>query len=294
MRRVLLLLALAASPAHPLAAQALRHVDVRRALEPEGLLRVWNLAGAIRVVGWDRDSIAVTGSVPADREFFCGGLPRGMKCGVDVPMKEEGKAPGAYLEVRVPRRCQLWLKSGSGDLSVSDFDGDLDAYSVTGQIRVSGHARVVRAESMAGDIDLVGSAGTLRARTAGGGISLRVESSDVDASSVSGDLVVLDSRIRQGRFETVDGALRWEGPLPPSASLDFISHSGNVELVLPEDLSASFVIATYEGSVRNDFGTTKLVTARDLNGRELRFSKGEAEARVSIRTFKGKVALVRR
>ncbi|HET9986528.1 MAG TPA: DUF4097 family beta strand repeat-containing protein [Longimicrobiales bacterium] len=290
-----LLLGAAAAPAAAQApGPATRAVEARRALAPSGLLRIWNLSGSVRVVAWDRDSVVVTGRVPVDEKFFCGGRREAMKCGVDVPPGSEEAAGRSTLEVRVPVRAQLWLKSGDGDVVVSGFAGDLDAYSVSGRIDVSGAARVLTLESMGGDIVVAGSATTVRARTAGGRITLGARIDDATATSVSGDVVVRGGAIRRGRLESIDGAVRWRGPLAEGADVEITNHGGSVELFLPPDASGAFEVHTYVGTVQSDFGPAKLLGARDQNGRELSFVLGRpAGARVTVRTFKGPVAIRR-
>ena len=62
-------------------------VDRRIAIAPDASIRVFNLVGSIRVTGWERDSLVVTGQLPANagKFFYFGGSNRAAKLGVDVP-----------------------------------------------------------------------------------------------------------------------------------------------------------------------------------------------------------------
>ncbi len=295
----ILAVAIAVSTPAPAAGQAetaaLRRVEARRPLAPTGLIRVWNLAGSVHVLGWDRDSVAVTGTVPASENFFCGGTPSGVKCGIDVPPGDAGPSAGADLEVRVPRRSQLWIKSGTASIEVSGFAGDLEAYSVSGAIHVEGALHVLSAESMGGDIDVSGSATTLRVRTASGAVRLTCAAEDASATSVSGGLELAGGRFRRGHFESVDGDIRWHGVPPAGASLDFLSHGGSIELHLPRGTAGDFVVRSYEGRILNELSDARATAARDLAGRELRFTLEPYNgARISVQSFKGPVSLLRR
>jgi hypothetical protein len=288
---------LAGAPASAQRAEAgLRRVETRRAFAPNGMLRIWNLSGGVRVSGWDRDSILVTGTVPADQEYHCGGSLQGVKCSVDVPSREDGKVAGSQLEARVPRRAQLWIKTASADVLVTGIaGGDLDVYTVGGKIRVEGEARALNLESMGGDIEVVASSSTLRAKTASGTITVTGAADDAAASSVSGRILLSGGRFQRGRFESIEGDVRWEGAFLPAAFLEFIGHSGSTELAIPAKSSAEFTISTYQGTVQNAFGKSRLVDARDLNGKELTFAIGpRASARVAIRNFKGTIILSRK
>ncbi|MBX6365923.1 MAG: hypothetical protein IRZ00_18915, partial [Gemmatimonadetes bacterium] len=291
-------LVVAGAGAAPAAAQApapaLRAVEARRPLGTTGLLRIWNLSGSVRVVGWDRDSVVVTGRVPVGETFFCGGGPAAVKCGVDVPPRSEAGGQAASLAVFVPARAQLWVKSGDGDIVVTGFGGDIDAYAVSGRIEVTGTPRVATLESMGGDIVVAGSATTVRARTAGGTITLDARVEDATATSVSGDVVVRGGAVRRGRLESIDGAVRWRGPLEAGAEIEVTNHGGPVELALPADASGTFEVHTYLGTVRSDFGAATLLGARDRNGREMSFVVGRPRGtRVTVRTFKGPVTIRR-
>lgn len=275
------------------AAPAMRPVQVSKPMAPNGMIRIWSLAGSLHVVAWDRDSLSVTGEVPEDQPFFCGGNEKALKCAVNVPMKDEDGAAPARLEVRVPRGASVWLKCGSADIAVEGTGGDLDAYSVTGDVRVQGVGRNLAIETMGGHIQIAASATTLRLRTAGGSIALSGRAEDVDASSVAGDIVVRGGGVQRGRFESIDGAVRWIGPLTPGASLELASHGGPVEMHLPKSTRAQFVVSSYRGTFRNDVGGSKLAT-HDLNGRELTFALGApTSTRVTLRNFKGPIALVK-
>jgi hypothetical protein len=67
--------------AAPLSAQ--QKIDRRIAIAPDASIRITNMAGMIRVTGWDVDSIAVVGSIPAGANFYFGGRGQASKMGVE-------------------------------------------------------------------------------------------------------------------------------------------------------------------------------------------------------------------
>ena len=57
-----------------------------RSIAPDAAIRIFNLAGTIRVTAWERDSIDVTAVVPDGAgEFLFGGGSAGVKLGVSPP-----------------------------------------------------------------------------------------------------------------------------------------------------------------------------------------------------------------
>ncbi len=291
------LLALAAASA-PAAAQlpavpaGSRAVESRHALPPDGFLRLWNLTGSVRILGWERDSVVVTGDVPEGVDFFCGVVARGEKCAVNVPMAEEAVARPAHLEVRVPRRAAVWVKSAGADISIAAVTGDVEAYSVTGAIRVDGHAHVLQVETMGGDISVSGSAESLRARTAAGAITLAVDADDADVSSVAGPVRITRGAIRQGRIESIDGGVHWSAAPAAGARLELTSHTGAIDLRLPAGAGGVFAVNSYRGDV-----ACTVPGARrhdDRARRETTFTLPPAgDARLTIRSFKGAVTIER-
>ena len=286
--------ALFAFCAGPLYAQHGAHkVQHSAQLNDRGYLRIWNLVGNTRITGWDKDSVVVRGVAPDGQQLLCGGNATALKCAINGADESEDTAR-VTLDIMVPRHIQLWVKSATADVAIMNFDGNADVYSVSGAINVAGHAQSLTLESMAGRIVVPASATTLRARTASGDIRLSGTAEDVEATSVSGNLYVAPAALERGRFESIDGAVHWQGSLAAGASLEFGSHSGTIELRLPATASGDFTISSFAGSVRNDFGSARLVQGRDLNGRELRFTlRGDEQTRVVIRNFKGATVLLK-
>jgi len=286
-----LLIALSAGS---LTAQTMRKVEYRAALDGRGNLRIWNMSGSIRVTGWDKDSVAVSGAVPADQRFGCGGGAAGVKCAVDLAARYDGIEPGSTLMFMVPRRIQLWVKSSSADILVNNFEGDLEAYSVSGRIRVEGRVQTLAVETMAGAVDVPASSVTLRAKTAGGPISITGDVEDAQVRSVTGNIAISHSRVQRGSFESISGNTIWRGTVLPGAGLEFGSHSGTIELRLSPATGGDIAVSTFAGSVKSEFGPATFVRARDLKGRELQVAlPGTTDARITIRNFKGSTLLLK-
>lgn len=263
-------------------------ISVRRPIAPDASIRIHNLVGSTRVIGWDRDSIAVTGS--AGGRFYFGASARDAKLGVELPLDEASASPST-LEVRVPRGARVWVKSASAEIEVSEVAGSLDLNSVSGAIRVSGEPREVAVESMDGAVEIAATATWVRAKSASGNLTLRGRAEDVTLSTVSGALTVEGGPFERGRYESVVGDIRFAGQVTPSGSLHFESHSGRIELRVPAAVPLDVEVTTFEGEIRNGLSPSAPRPGRDLRGRELAFATGPGGARITIRNFKGSVVL---
>jgi hypothetical protein len=251
----------------------LTRVDARTAVTPDASIRLMGNFASLRVTGWDRDSLALTGVVPNGARVEPafggpGGAPaRGAKMFVELPPGVEGGA----LELRVPARARVWLKAGVSDIAVVGVTGALDVNVVGGAIAVTGSPRELRAEAMDGTVTVDGAPEWLRVKTASGDAVLRGGAgvtSDAGVSTVSGALRVEGGRYERLRLETVTGAVTFGGALAKGAALDVESHSGDVDLLL-RGVSAELDIVSLTGKVENRLTSARPIAGRDGRGMEL-------------------------
>lgn len=281
--RALPLLPLCCLLAVPLTAQ--QKLDRRIAIAPDAAIRITNFAGTTRVLGWDQDSIAVTGSAAASTTFFMGGAGRVAKLGLEPP--EGGKpAGGEHLDVRVPRGARVSVRSADGTIDVQALTGEVDLQSVSGAIHVSGSLRLVTAESIEGDIEVVGLSPLVRVKTGSGRILLRQASGDVTATTVSGPIVATEMQPKGARLETVSGSVSYSGTIDRRGTLGIQTHSGDVELLLPTGLGAEFDLESLGGSVAVELPAK---TGKPLKGKTLFFANAGGGAQIVVRSFKGQV-----
>ncbi|HXV87128.1 MAG TPA: DUF4097 family beta strand repeat-containing protein [Gemmatimonadales bacterium] len=276
---------------HSLTAQ--QRIDRRFPIDADASIRIHHmLPGSVRVTGWERDTIVVTGTA-APGAFFSGGSGRGAKIGVEGEMGG-GPATASHLEIRVPRRSRVWIKTASADIHAADVVGGLDLYSVSGGVRVTGQAGQVYAESMDGTVDVAAATRWVRVKTAAGLVSLRVAEGDVAASTVSGNIVVEAERLERARLESVTGDIHFAGDFDRGGTFVFETHGGKVELTLPPAVGATFDLSTHHGRILNQLTQAPVQTARDGVGKVASFEAGPGGADVTVRTFKGDVVVRRR
>lgn len=271
----------------PLPLGAQQKIEKRIAIAGDAAIRISNLAGSTRVLGWDHDSIAVTGSAPPHSSFFMGGSGRMAKLGLE-PDEGSKDVPGGHLDVRVPRGARVWVKSAGGAIAIQALTGEVDLLSVGGTIQVSGSMRLVTAESIDGDIEVIGLMPLVRVRTGGGKILLRQPSGDVTASTVSGAIVVTEGQPRSARLETVSGTVTYSGTLDRRGSLNIQTHSGDVELQLPTTLGVEFDLESTGGTAVVAFPAK---TDQPRKGKSLFFANAGGGAQVVVRSFKGQIRI---
>lgn len=289
MRALVLLAALLATT--PLPAQ--EKVDRRIAIASDASIRIWNMAGITRIIGWDRDSLAVTGTVPSGA-FYMGGAGSGAKLGVERPDGSKGDLP-ATLEIRVPRNARLWVKSASASVEASGLTGELECSSVDGAVRVEGSLRLVVAESMEGNLSVYGPMSVVRLKGGGGTITLRGARGDLMATTVGGAILLTDAALRRAYLETVSGPVAYDGTVAARGTLEVITHSGDVTLRLPTEISAEFTLSSFDGAIlygQSGKGKGKGEPAPQM-GKPMTFTTGGGDARVTVRSFKGEIRVLK-
>jgi hypothetical protein len=261
------------------------------AIAPHASIRIGNLASNTRLIGWDKDSISVTGTIPAGTSFFFGGQGRLAKMGVERDEKFASTGKLGEIEVRVPKGARVWVKSLEGWIEVSGFQGEADLVAVGGSITVSGAMRLLTAETLEGSIDVTGASQMARLKTGGGKITVSQVTGDLSASTVGGDVSLLDVEPTTARIETVSGNVVYDGKLNRRATLDVQTHSGNVELRLPRDTGAEFDLHSIDGFVWVAL-SPKGPTSKPVRGKPQFFGNAGGGAFVAVRSFKGDIRLI--
>jgi len=293
MRRITLWLALTVASGLPLAAHAQQKVNLGHAAMPTVSIRLFAPVGDIRVIGWDRDSVEITGVVPvgARVEMYGGAQGErstGMKTFVEMPSEKAGR--DAKLVLHVPRSARVWLKSGSADMDVTGVTGGLDLNIVGGSITVHGSPKELRAESMDGSVTVDGSPDWLRAKTATGDITLR-GGQDVGASTISGTVRSNGGEVERAKLESTTGSILFASGLARNASIELETHSGPIDIQLPFKVDAEIDAATITGAIDNQWSRARPVAGHEGRGMTLTTSAGQGGGRIVVRSFKGTVQL---
>ena len=262
------------------------------ALDATGAVRVYNLVGSVKIIGWNRDSVHVRGGLAKGNTLHMGGGRSGMKMFIEG--MDERNPGRADIEVMVPARAKVWVKTATASIDVSNITGSLDLYVVGGNISVAGNPADVNAEAIDGSIKIVGSSAWVRAKSASGDVSLDGSSSDVTISTVSGKIDVDGTRFEKAKFESVTGSIRFAGSFSRGGLVNFDTHSGSVEIGIPAGSPGDFDVASIAGGITNKLTSSRPLPGRYGRGAELVTSSGSGGSRIVVRSFKGPVSLLRK
>jgi DUF4097 and DUF4098 domain-containing protein YvlB len=182
-------------------------------------------------------------------------------------------------EVLIPSDATLSLHSSTGPLSAEHLQGDLTLEGPDAMVNVrnveNGHVHV---RTMRGPITLTD------VRNA----HVEIESigGDVHLKSVTGPLVQATSS---------SGKIFYDGDFGSEGDYKFATHTGDIEALVPPDVSADFKAHSVLGRVQHDF-PLKAQHSRfsDDAGRSFFGTAGKASSEVVLRSFSGRIRLKQR
>lgn len=301
-------------------AGAQRQVNARRDAAGTGTVEIAINNGSLRVVGWGRNEVQVTGSLSRENDrVVLEGSGRTTEVRVEG---SRGRAGTATLEVRVPAGSSVTVATGAAPILVAGVNGAVETVSQGGATTIQGNPRTVEAttqaggitvdaqtdrvtltsmagavrvagtvrqraeiNAMAGAVEVTGSVGEAEISALNGAVRVaNVTGGRIEITSVSGTVNVTGTRLR-GNVESVSGRVVVSGSL--GGALNVESHAGSVELRLPGNTGAEVQVTSWSGELDSDWRLRR-------EGREWHGTIGRGGPNVSITTFSGAVKLTRR
>jgi hypothetical protein len=272
-------------------------IDKRRPAKAKSDVYVENAFGSVEVVGWDKEEVAVTGTLAAGAEgiqFDSEGAE--FYVGVEVPddwfyASGDDSEYHTNLVVHVPRNSSAGIETVNASIEVSEVNGVIRIETINGAITIAGNPRLVDVESMTGDVVARAQAAEMEVETVSGAVSLSGVARGVSVETVSGSIEVRGEQLVEVNLETTAGDVRLEGSLAEVGEIDVESFSGKVELLLPGDVKARFECVTFGGQIQNAIGPKPRRRGQFTPFTELKFSTGLNEFDVSVETYSGDIDL---
>jgi DUF4097 and DUF4098 domain-containing protein YvlB len=183
-------------------------------------------------------------------------------------------------ELLIPPDATLNLRSSTGPLSAERLQGDLD---------LEGTDAVVNVRNV--------SNGHVHVRTMGGPITLtEVRNGHVEIASISGDVHLKSVTGPLVQANSGSGKIFYDGNFGSGGDYKFTTHTGDIEALVPADVSADFSAHSVLGRVQNDFPLQPKQHSRFSveAGRSFFGTVGKAASEVVLRSFSGKIRLKQR
>ena len=247
---------------------------------PNANISVDTQSGAISVRPGSSDQVLVTATLKSDN--------------VEVDQQQNGnrieiashllqgadeQSGQVDYELQIPPDATLNLRSSTGSLSAEGLHGDLT---------MEGADAVVNVGSMDN--------GHVHVRTMRGAITLTdVSNGHIELSSISGDIHLKSVTGPLVRASSGSGRIFYDGDFGSGGEYKFTTHRGDIEALVPADVSADFRAHSVLGRVHHDFPLQARHTRFSAEaGRSFFGTTGKAASEVELRSFSGRIRLKRR
>ncbi len=268
-------------------------VDKRLDAASDGVVSISNIAGTVEVTGWSRNEVEVTGTLGRDvEELIFERDGDEIEITVRAP-RRNSHSISSDLVINVPEKSSVEVVGVSADINIQNVLGEQHLQSVSGDIESEIRAADVEMETVSGDVEVQGDdvAGHAQLSSVSGDVEAQNLAGEVSANSVSGDITLVNSSFDRVRLETVTGDIIFESGLADDGSFSLETINGDVDIEFSNPISARFDIETFNGDIRNCFGPKPVKTSKYAPGTELKFTEGDGEGRVTIKTLNGDVRL---
>ncbi|KFZ37352.1 hypothetical protein HR45_10025 [Shewanella mangrovi] len=292
---------------------AAQQVDQQAQLSAGAKVDIRVQRGNVEVNSWDKDEIAVKGSLDARSE----GLifqQKGNNFVVEdkLPHRLSGSDDnGSALQIFVPKQINLKIKgisanyqlqqlegnidtaSISGNIKLNTLKGDINVRSVSGDINTKDVAGKLMLESVSGNIHDQNSSGSARYRVVSGDLTSSSSATDLYADVVSGSAEIQLSQLDSLELHAVSGNIKVTlANISNKAQLDSVS--GDIDLIFSTMPDVEFSInGGPGGDIHNKLSDDKPVKAKYTGAENLKFQLGSGKADFYITTISGGITLKR-
>jgi DUF4097 and DUF4098 domain-containing protein YvlB len=272
-------------------------VEKKAQADPRGEVVISNVAGEVRVTGWDRNEVHVSADLSDDDqrlEFRTSGA----RTTIEVMLPKGRSYHGSTdLVVQVPRNSSLTMTTVSADQTIKDVRGMQRLQAVSGMIQTELWNEDLELKNVSGEVSVRGHSGkgAMRVTTVSGGVRLDDVGPEMELNTVTGDMNVRVSELSKARIRTTNGNLELRASkLTDDVRIDAEGINGDLRFRLPRTLDAEIDISTFNGEIDNCFGPEPHKTSEYGPGNALRFKEGNGDGRIRIKALNGTVEICNR
>jgi len=206
---------------------------------------------------------------------------------------------GGRIEVRSRLLPGADLQSGRVDYEMSvPADATVHLHCASGSITADGLIGDVTLEGEAAQIGARNfSRGHLVVQTMNGPITLdNIRAQHVEITSISGDIHLNSVTGQVVKVDSTSGKIAYSGDFGSGGDYKFVTHTGDIDALVPVTASAEFSAQSLQGQVQNDFPLQpKQHFHATLDATRAFFgTAGKAASGVVMRSFSGKIRLKQR
>jgi hypothetical protein len=218
---------------------------------------------------------------------------------VEHSERRDGRGIEIEFNVKVPADAALDLRTVSGDVRVTNVKGEVRVQGIGGNLSLEGTARLSTVKTVSGGITINngGADAQLSLSTVSGDLLIQtLNARGLDVNTINGDVRISGWSGDRAQIRTLDGDLDLQASLVKGGRYEIESHSGSINLALPEQPGFELEANTFNGRIRIDFPIKSEGPIRDgdRGPRSVRGTYGDGSSSLRLQTFNGNLTVTRR
>jgi len=259
--------------------------EYRYAVRPGASVSIETQYGAISVKPGSPNQVLVVASPRSDKVVI-DNLQEGNRIEIESQLFPGADAETGRVdyEITVPRDAAVILRSATGPLSASGLLTDLTLEGAAASVDVR---------------DVIGigpDKGHVHVKTLNGSILLSgVTAEHVEISSIDGPIHLVGVSGNKVDVNSTSGKILFEGGLG-AGTYSFVTHTGDIEMLVPANASADFHIRSMHGTVDNEVALRPEQRPHPIVPGMTAFQEGtlgNSASKVVLQSFSGKIHLKR-
>jgi hypothetical protein len=244
-----------------------------------------NDMGEVVIHTWDRDSLRLQAqhgartSIEVDTNANI----------VNVRARTGGPSRAVDYEITVPVWMPVRVTGQAAYIGIEGVQNEVQAETVRGDIVIRGGAGTITAKSIQGEIIIENAKGRVNANSVNEAIRVSGTSGEITAETTNGDIVLTKVDAKYLDVGSVNGDVLYDGTISRGSQLKFVTHNGDITLVIPEDTGATFTVRTYNSEFQSNLPTKTVGEVR--RGRRTTYVLGNGGADVDVESFGGTIRL---
>ncbi|HEY6347796.1 MAG TPA: DUF4097 family beta strand repeat-containing protein [Candidatus Angelobacter sp.] len=268
---------LLAGPALAMAAESAR--QTRLAIVPGGSVNVVNRYGSVTLHPGSPHQLVVNATTHSDKvEVDANSVPDGKRIDIRthaLPQQRPTSSESSVdYDIAIPSGVSVTITTATAPITVDNIGGDLSLSSDTGLVTVKNAVNThLEVRGVAAPVVLSDVTGQVEVTSSGGNVQL---------THVSGPRV---------RISTTSGNITYHGDFSTGGSYLLSTHSGNIDVTLPEKASVDLSAQSLKGSVENDYPlqAKSHMTFVPDEGRSFAGTSNSGSSSVELESFSGRI-----
>ncbi len=253
---------------------------IRLEIAPGGTVNIVNNDGSVELKSSPGNQVLVSYSansdkVEVDHESTADKRRIEIRTHVLGDNKPASNEAQVAYEVSVPAGVSVSVSTATAPITVEGVSGDIALSSDTGQITLRNVARShIHVRGIAAPVSLT-----------------NVSAGHVDVTANSGAVQLLDVTGPKVNVGTTSGDITYKGDCSGVGDYVLITHSGNIDLMLPQTASVDLSARSVKGSVENDFPLQKKThtTFVPRAGSSFAGTSNSGSSSVELQSFSGRI-----